>query len=191
MVPITRLPPIRFSVTQFRRLPHRLGLSGSGWFGGDLRLRRLPQRHLPWQPAMTRYEAAALLNACPDRHRSDRRAQGLLKEFETELAILKGRVDGLEARVGELEATQFSTTTKLKGKANFVVGAINSEVDSDALTDDAFSFAYDYRLSLKTSFTGKDLLFSRLRSNNQKNGDGVTVNAFAGGLGARYGRWNW
>ena len=31
----------------------------------------------------------------------------LLKEFETELAIL-GRVDGLEARVGELEATQFS-----------------------------------------------------------------------------------
>ena len=27
----------------------------------------------------------------------------LLKEFETELAILKGRVDGLEARVGELK----------------------------------------------------------------------------------------
>ena len=39
----------------------------------------------------------------------------LMAEFETELAILKGRVDGLEAKVGELEATQFSTTTKLKG----------------------------------------------------------------------------
>ena len=32
----------------------------------------------------------------------------LMAEFETELAILKGRVDGLEAKVGELEATQFS-----------------------------------------------------------------------------------
>jgi hypothetical protein len=31
-------------------------------------------------------------------------------------------VDGLEARVGELEATQFSTTTKLRGQATFVVG---------------------------------------------------------------------
>merc|ERR1711903_212192 len=29
----------------------------------------------------------------------------------------------LEARVGELEATQFSTTTKLKGQATFVIGA--------------------------------------------------------------------
>ena len=37
----------------------------------------------------------------------------LIKEFETELALIRGRVDGLEARVGELEATQFSTTTKL------------------------------------------------------------------------------
>jgi hypothetical protein len=46
-----------------------------------------------------------------------------MKEFEKELAILKGRVDGLEARVGELEATQFSTTTKLKGQATFVIGA--------------------------------------------------------------------
>ena len=46
-----------------------------------------------------------------------------MKEFEKELAILKGRVDGLEARVGELEATQFSTTTKLSGAAYFVIGA--------------------------------------------------------------------
>jgi hypothetical protein len=46
-----------------------------------------------------------------------------MKEFEKELAILKGRVDGLEARVGELEAAQFSTTTKLKGQTTFVIGA--------------------------------------------------------------------
>ena len=65
---------------------------------------------------MTRYEAAALLNACLDRVTEvTDELRRLMAEFETELAILKGRVDGLEARVGELEATQFSTTTKLKG----------------------------------------------------------------------------
>ena len=66
--------------------------------------------------AMTRYEAAALLNACLDRITEvTDELRRLMKEFETELAILRGRVDGLEARVGELESTQFSTTTKLKG----------------------------------------------------------------------------
>ncbi|MDA9761589.1 iron uptake porin [Desulfobacterales bacterium] len=76
--------------------------------------------------AMTRFEAAALLNACLDRVTEvTDELKRLMKEFEKELAILKGRVDGLEARVGELEATQFSTTTKLKGQATFVIGANN------------------------------------------------------------------
>ena len=58
--------------------------------------------------AMTRFEAAALLNACLDRVTEvTDELKRLMKEFEKELAILKGRVDGLEARVGELEATQF------------------------------------------------------------------------------------
>ena len=74
--------------------------------------------------AMTRFEAAALLNACLDRITEvTDELKRLMKEFEKELAILKGRVDGLEAKVGELEATQFSTTTKLRGLATFVVGA--------------------------------------------------------------------
>jgi hypothetical protein len=74
--------------------------------------------------AMTRYEAAALLNACLDRITEvTDELKRLMKEFEKELAVLKGRVDGLEAKVAELEATQFSTTTKLKGIATFVLGA--------------------------------------------------------------------
>ena len=74
--------------------------------------------------AMTRYEAAALLNACLDRVTEvTDDLKRLIAEFETELAILKGRVDGLEARVGELEANQFSTTTKLNGQATWVFGA--------------------------------------------------------------------
>ena len=128
--------------------------------------------------AMTRYEAAALLNACLDRITEvTDELRRLIKEFETELAVIRGRVDGLEARVGELEATQFSTTTKLKGKATFVTGAINSEDDADKSVYDALSFSYDLRLGLKTSFTGKDLLFTRLRGGNMKDGS-----AFSGGL---------
>ncbi|MFU8884705.1 MAG: iron uptake porin, partial [Cyanobacteriota bacterium] len=65
--------------------------------------------------AMTRFEAAALLNACLDRVTEvTDELKRLMAEFEKELAVLKGRVDGLEAKVGELEAQQFSTTTKLR-----------------------------------------------------------------------------
>ncbi|KAF0654662.1 S-layer protein, partial [Cyanobium sp. Copco_Reservoir_LC18] len=57
--------------------------------------------------AMTRYEAAALLNACLDRITEvTDELKRLMAEFEKELAVLRGRVDGLEAKVGELEATQ-------------------------------------------------------------------------------------
>ena len=133
--------------------------------------------------AMTRFEAAALLNACLDRVTEvTDELKRLMKEFEKELAILKGRVDGLEARVGELEATQFSTTTKLKGKTTFVTGGVIAGGDSvagesfsnsgrggaDAYNKSfgAFTFNYDQRLSLNTSFTGKDKLFTRLRTGN-------------------------
>ncbi|QNI90016.1 iron uptake porin [Synechococcus sp. ROS8604] len=168
--------------------------------------------------AMTRFEAAALLNACLDRVTEvTDELKRLMKEFEKELAILKGRVDGLEARVGELEATQFSTTTKLKGVATFVIGAnsfggdakqgvldavfsTNASVrdgnfqdgidssgwrsggagtkraDAAAASSGGTSFNYDLKLFLDTSFTGKDLLRTVLRSGNFANsafgGDG-------------------
>ena len=132
--------------------------------------------------AMTRYEAAALLNACLDRITEiTDELRRLIKEFETELAIIRGRVDGLEARVGELEATQFSTTTKLKGTTHWVFGATNyygkgirrgsPYVGSTKAKREAgaASFSYDLRLHLETSFTGKDMLMTRLRSGNMEN----------------------
>ena len=126
--------------------------------------------------AMTRYEAAALLNACLDRITEvTDELRRLLKEFETELAILKGRVDGLEARVGELEATQFSTTTKLKGQADFFFGGVSYDDRSECIEeggscgDDGTSFSYRYTLNLNTSFTGKDRLYTRLRAGNMNN----------------------
>ena len=123
--------------------------------------------------AMTRYEAAALLNACLDRITEiTDELRRLIKEFEKELAIIRGRVDGLEARVGELEATQFSTTTKLKGKADWVFGAAKFHgkgSDEAAALSGGTSFSYNLALNLETSFTGKDLLYTRLRAGNMSN----------------------
>jgi hypothetical protein len=138
--------------------------------------------------AMTRYEAAALLNACLDRiSEVTDELKRLMKEFEKELAVLKGRVDGLEAKVGELEANQFSTTTKLNGKATFVLGGnsygggyrttplasrysgfpVGSKYATEAAqASGATTFNYDLQLNFDTSFTGKDLLRTRLRAGN-------------------------
>ena len=117
--------------------------------------------------AMTRFEAAALLNACLDRvTETTDELQRLLAEFKTELAVLTARVDGLDAKVGVLEATQFSTTTKLKGEATFVLGGVPGLETNDGGNVGNTTFNYDLRLNFDTSFTGKDLLRTRLRSGN-------------------------
>jgi hypothetical protein len=117
--------------------------------------------------SMTRFEAAALLNACLDRVTEvTDELQRLLNEFKVELAVLKGRVDGLEAKVGELEATQFSTTTKLKGEVNFMLGGVPSLETNKGGNVGNTAFNYDLRLNFDTSFSGKDLLRTRLRSGN-------------------------
>ena len=114
------------------------------------------------QRAMTRFEAAALLNACLDRVTEvTDELKRLMAEFEKELAILKGRVDGLEAKVGELEANQFSTTTKLKGIATMTFGGAGNTGFGDKFVGN-----YDVRLMFDTSFTGKDLLRTTLRAGN-------------------------
>ena len=133
--------------------------------------------------AMTRFEAAALLNACLDRVTEvTDELKKLMAEFEKELAILKGRVDGLDARVGTLEAQQFSTTTKLSGIATMVLGGASEGSNASGIGtgNDAseVTFNYDVRLILDTSFTGKDLLRTRLRSGNFANsifGNGNTT----------------
>jgi len=77
------------------------------------------------QHSLSRWEAAALLNACLDRVTEiTHELRRLMIEFKKELAITKARVNSLEAKVGELEATQFSTTTKLTGVVRFVMGDV-------------------------------------------------------------------
>jgi Carbohydrate-selective porin, OprB family/S-layer homology domain len=141
--------------------------------------------------AMTRYEFAAGLNACLDKvnelikagtsnlaTKEDLAAlQRLQEEFAAELATLRGRVDALEARTAELEANQFSTTTKLTGEAIFalsddfggdvrIFGTDGRRIGSN---NNEAVFQQRVRLNLNTSFTGRDLLLTRLQVGNGQN----------------------
>ncbi len=143
--------------------------------------------------ALTRYEFAAGLNACLDRvneliatatadlvtKQDLATLQRLQEEFSAELATLRGRVDSLEARTAELEAHQFSTTTKLKGEAIFAAtdafGSETGKANRAVLQDRV-------RLGLETSFTGRDMLTTRLAAGNAtgfdfKDNTGTSINA--------------
>jgi hypothetical protein len=117
--------------------------------------------------AMTRFEAAALLNACLDRvtEVTDELTR-LAKEFSDELTVIQGRVAKLEKQTTALQAQQFSTTTKLRGEATFVLGGVEGARLANSTNVGNTAFNYDVRLSFDTSFTGKDLLKTRLRSGN-------------------------
>ena len=117
--------------------------------------------------SMTRYEAAALLNACLDRVTEvTDELQRLTAEFSNELQVLRGRVAKLEKQATALQAQQFSTTTKLKGEVNFVLGSVAGARLANNTNVGNAAFNYDARLSFDTSFTGKDLLKTRLRAGN-------------------------
>ena len=145
--------------------------------------------------AMTRYEFAAGLNACLDKvteliksgtgslaTKEDLASvQRLQEEFAAELATLRGRVDALEARTSELEANQFSTTTKLNGEVIFALTGIARGDDAEGRkADTTTAFGSRVRLNFDTSFTGKDLLRTRLQvlnlgsfsTNNTKTAEG-------------------
>jgi len=104
--------------------------------------------------ALTRYEAAALVNACLDGGIAsagiNADAARLSQEFGTEMAILKGRVDGLEYKVKELSAGQFSPNTKLSGGAVFTTGVIDDRLDGNA--NDRFTSEYNFTAGLTTTF---------------------------------------
>ncbi|MBD2069676.1 carbohydrate porin [Leptolyngbya sp. FACHB-671] len=134
--------------------------------------------------AITRYEFAAGLNAALDRINELIAAgladaatgedletiQRLQEEFASELAVLRGRVDTLEAQTATVEANQFSTTTRLAGQAIFAVNAGGFEGEnllspSGAIfrqQDPNATFIYRVNLDLNTSFTGTDLLRVRI-----------------------------
>lgn len=150
--------------------------------------------------ALTRYEFAAGLNACLDRvnelidtattdlvTKEDLATlQRLQAEFSSELASLRGRVDNLEVQSSELEANQFSTTTKLTG--NVFVNLTGAFADGAVLAEGETAFRTQPRtatpllrqidddpnitlsnyvfLNFNTSFTGRDSLVTQLVAGN-------------------------
>jgi hypothetical protein len=129
--------------------------------------------------ALSRWEFAAGLNACMntiERLISENVAvlredietlKRLAQEFEAELAAIGGRIDNLEGRVAFLEDHQFSTTTKLTGEVVMgLYGLIDGERDGGEDVEKVPAFGHRTRLELSTSFTGEDLLFTRLATGN-------------------------
>jgi hypothetical protein len=143
-----------------------------------------PDQTFRGKQSLSRYEFAAGLNSALDKINEIISAgladkvskedlatlQKLQEEFAAELATLRGRVDALDAKTAKLEAQQFSTTTKLRGEAIFSLAAAsdgsNVPVGSDRTNT---TFSYRVRLNLDTSFTGKDLLRTRLQASNTQN----------------------
>jgi hypothetical protein len=142
--------------------------------------------------ALTRYEFAAGLNACLERvneliatatadlvtKQDLATVQRLQEEFSAELATLRGRVDTLEAKTAELEANQFSTTTKLQGEVVTVLANVFAGNDDNNAT-----IGSRVRLNFVSSFTGKDELVTRIEANNALSPDIGTPEgrlAFAG-----------
>lgn len=131
--------------------------------------------------ALTRYEFAAGLNACLDRigelikagttnlvTQEDLAAvQRLQEQFAAELATLRGRVDALEVRTAELEANQFSTTTKLNGEVIFGLTSVMAGEDANGKElNESTILGSRVRLNFDTSFTGEDLLRTRIQAIN-------------------------
>ena len=92
-----------------------------------------------------------------------------------ELAITNSRVDGLEARLNNIEAGSFSETTTASFSADMFLGAVtggtrNDSTEPDELGD-AVMAAYSFQIDLNTSFTGEDSLDISLDAGNTTTSD--------------------
>jgi hypothetical protein len=143
--------------------------------------------------AISRYEFAAGLNAALERinelvasglgtqlfQQDLSTLQRLQEEFKAELTTLRGRVDNLEARTAELEANQFSTTTKLTGLVAAAVTAGNFSGDriidptgAEIATEQPnATVVYRTSLNFSSSFSGSDLLLVRLEVGSARGND--------------------
>ena len=85
-----------------------------------------------------------------------------------ELAITNSRVDGLEARLNNIEAGSFSETTTASFSADFALGYVDGLGLSTNVTDgnEDIEFNYSFQIDLNTSFTGEDSLDISLDAGN-------------------------
>jgi hypothetical protein len=161
--------------------------------------------------SLSRYEFAAGVNSCLKQietllgdtskaaTREDLEAvKKLVEEFQVELAALNTRVDNLESRTEFLEKHQFSTTTKLNAEVivavSDVVGGTRRAVTSGSATGSRGNLGIEpfmsnrVRLNFDTSFTGKDLLRTRLQSRSTVSFTRTGTAGAAGDTGTRMTR---
>jgi len=84
-------------------------------------------------------------------------------ESDLSSEVIQARVDGVEAQLGEVMAGQFSSSTKMSGKAAFITGYVDDDNETDT---DSITMEYMYQLNMNTSFSGEDNLYVRLKSGN-------------------------
>jgi hypothetical protein len=113
--------------------------------------------------SVSRLEAAAELNnliAGGEGLMNGAAIDRLSDELGSELAIMKGRVDGLEARVNGIEAGGFSETSTVSFSVKMAVGAVDGLGATTALPDgnQTVQAQYAFDTKIKTSFTGDDSL---------------------------------
>ena len=155
---LTDIKPTDWSYQALKNLIERYGC-----------LNGYPNRTYLGNRVLTRAEFVAGLNACLNQIESAYQTAPqtdintvlrLMQEFQSELAIFQGKTDGSQARLQDLEITQFSTTTKLIGEAIFGLASTLSDDPSNTILGSRL------RLELNSSFGGNDLLFTRLSRND-------------------------
>jgi len=144
---------------------------------------------------ITRYEFAAALSSClhsietiaTDNQNNQSTAKELAElkklqtEFKQELLTVQTKTDNLEQQVTFLEDQNFSPTTILRGQVDFLLASAfgdqkavpSGETPTEDLADEV-TFSSRILLNFETSFTGRDLLRTRLQGGN--------INAFGTGV---------
>ena len=94
-----------------------------------------------------------------------------------QLAITNSRVDGIEARLNNIEAGSFSETTTASFSADFAIGSVDGLGISTGVTDgdEDLQAVYGFQIDLNTSFTGEDSLDISIDAGNGKDGLNSTV----------------
>ncbi|WP_322745036.1 iron uptake porin [Leptolyngbya ectocarpi] len=187
------LPPLLAQVTSVDELSD---VSDTDWAYYSLQrlveeyncLEGYPSRQFRGTQSLTRYEFAAAVQSCLDgllgagidaSSPDWARIRRLAEEFSVDIATVSARVDSLEANVAELEANQFSETTRLFGQAIFGIQTRTENtadffpVDGVRDTEDpgtAINLISNVQLSLLTELNRDTFLLTGIQA-----GDGSTT----------------
>ncbi len=148
---------------------------------------------------LSRYEFAAGLNACLDKIGEQIAAateplvakedlaplQRLQERFKEELSIMRGEIDGLEAKTKVLEAQQFSTTTKLDGESVFAIAGASAGGNVNTDNNNAVTRPSVGGSSQNVIFSGRTRLNLRAK-NLGTEGDELRVRLTATGDGGAF-----